>query len=578
MLHFLRSGRLILRKEFDFYVSSADGDDGNAGSNPDAPLATLGALSWEDGMSVGLVAGSLWREALNEPTIDNAILSGALGAQLPRVEGTNVVAVWTPHATEADVWEASIAHDDNVGGNTNRLTVYEDGTLLTRVANAATASSTPASFVNMRASVANPQTAQIHTSDSSDPNTNGKVYEVTFRTQAVFLGDGATVRRGYTRAVMSNDGSVKVGNNATVENWLTVDGTKHNALVESGDCTDFIACRSDSTTSYETAQSYFVNFTNDSAGRSVSWTRCGTVADRAGSRFGGSYINHDASAHSYASFTGEQLWCVDVSSGWDLSAEAVTLNGYYAKNANNALLCFTDAGIIDHLQVNNLGVSISGRITPRRITAGTIKFRHCVFAFQAGSSALVALSNALNGASLEFEHCVFYLVSSRPIFETVGTAWGSGGVGTLKINNCIFAYPASATAPIFVPANITYEGDNNVFVCNNDAGTNLNLNYQGVVYDTLATWRTASGQDANSVAFGPSHMTELFSGTLADGDFRLGGTGAGSTAAGLTAGPQTHWDWNARASAAGPPTAWPNAPDTLAECETYTTDPAAWDF
>jgi hypothetical protein len=90
--------------------------------------------------------------------------------------------------------------------------------------------------------------------------------------------------------------------------------------------------------------------------------------------------------------------------------------------------------------------------------------------------------------------------------------------------------------------------------------------------------RTASGQDADSIVLDAADLATLFSGTVENGDYRLAGSGAGSEAAALLAGPQFHWDFNQREAVAGPPSAHPTIPTTLAEHQTYISDPEAWDF
>ena len=132
-----------------------------------------------------------------------------------------------------------------------------------------------------------------------------------------------------------------------------------------------------------------------------------------------------------------------------------------------------------------------------------------------------------------------------------------------------------------------------------------------VTYQTLADWQTAtSGQDANSVYILPADqvagganalwlgyteaaaLTDLATIGPAVGDFRINpsarvyggdntayiGTYADGTTPITEAGPQLHWNWNTRAAVAGPPTRWPDVPETLAESRTYISDPAAWNF
>jgi hypothetical protein len=489
---------------------------------------------------------------------------------LLEITGADVVAEWTGHATEANVWEVELAHD---GFGSDRFTVYDtNGALLIRVDDAAECSASPGSYVYVKASDGDPATIQIHASDSQDPG--GQGYQVSVRASVVLLGDNARVEGLHVTKALGSGGSIKVGLNGNIRRIVSSDGTKHNVFLGSGSATDIIAVRSDPVTAEEPSKTYFVSYQDDPEGLDVAYTRCFAVSD--GSVGGAAFIQHgDTAGHSYRSFIGQQLASIGAGA-WEPSAETATIHGLFAKDVSFPFSAFTDDGTFAYFQILWLVAGAGRQITTNPITSGgaaTHRYRHGVFYDEGSNDGIFRQTDDFDGGTLDLENCVIYHNAFRPTFQHNG--WGDG---LLKINRTIIVYASNNPAPIDVPVGVEYEGDHNVFLCNTNGGTNLNLVYHGTTYDTLAAWQAATGQDANSIALGPTDLASLFSGTVANGDFTLGGAGAGAQAAALLAGPQNHWDWKARAVAAGPPTAWPDVPETLAESETYVSDPDAWVF
>jgi hypothetical protein len=95
----------------------------------------------------------------------------------------------------------------------------------------------------------------------------------------------------------------------------------------------------------------------------------------------------------------------------------------------------------------------------------------------------------------------------------------------------------------------------------------------------------ALGYDTNSRHYETASSyatikTNYFAGAPENGDFRLK-SGLGTFVDGVSlnlAGPQFHWDPNARAVAAGAPTQWWTPPANETERRAYINDPDAWDW
>ena len=148
----------------------------------------------------------------------------------------------------------------------------------------------------------------------------------------------------------------------------------------------------------------------------------------------------------------------------------------------------------------------------------------------------------------------------------------------------IFIINRTGTLPWFIIAN-TVASDYNVFVNHLAITDYWQQNPGSGTAFSLTEWRTESGQDTNSVELNAAQAATLFlNGVagMANGDFRLDPacplTFVDGTPLVGNAGPQEYYDWNTRTVEVGQPSRWPVPPATLAECETYITDPTAWDF
>jgi hypothetical protein len=170
--------------------------------------------------------------------------------------------------------------------------------------------------------------------------------------------------------------------------------------------------------------------------------------------------------------------------------------------------------------------------------------------------------------------------------------------GKAAMNYCVMDAEGRAASSVATG----YSGDHNVFFSFSGNTDDPFIHYNGSLYSykSLAGFQTASGTNANSVytkyADQTSGNTYAFwlgtkngTGGPEVGDFRINPTcrvfdSAGTARTGTftdgvsvtLAGPQTHWDYNTRASVAGPPTARPTLPTTIAQMRTLVNAPAAW--
>jgi hypothetical protein len=554
----------------DWFVDSVAGSDANNGTAQATPFATLAAVSTAVGVNptkttVSLKRGSLFRESL--PAAVTSCTDYGTG-NLPIVDGSDVITGWTVNGTNAAVWEKTLTID--TGG---RPRIFEDGILMPWVADLATCSITAGSRVLLNDG--GTVTLQMHPTGGGNPNSNGKTYEATVRASPVIMGDNCSLIGVHARRAISNNGAIEMGLNAIVQRCLAIDGSKHNILVGSGTLTDVIAARTDAVTPAEPSQTYIVGFTNDAAGKSLVFTRCGTISDAGGTKVGISLISHDNVAHTYDSISGTQLWAVDVGTAYSASANGISIQGLFVDNASSPLGgCFAAQVTLDYVQAHNTGVNsdMGSSITnTAALTPAFWKIRDSVFYSEGSTNNQIREAAAMDGMALTLQHVTSYTnADSRGL--TGGEGWSSG---TFNFNGCI-TYANTYGCSIEAPTGVTYVADNNAF-CTFNSSTSIWNTYHGTLHTTFAPFKAATGQDANSITYDPASGVP-FSGTPSAGDFRLSGSGVGASATALGAGPQNHWNWNTRTAVSGPPSAWPIVPRTLADAITYMSNPTAWSW
>lgn len=170
-----------LPKTPGWFVDSVNGLDTNSGTSKTEPLKTIAALlakTIATGDCIGLAAGSHWRETITIPA-DRVIVGSYGSGDAPIIDGADIATGWVQDGTHTNTYTISdTMPDDQV--NVNQC-VWEDGEPLDKVASAAACNSTPGSFYYSTITANVAYTIYIHPTDSTDPATNGKTYEISKR-------------------------------------------------------------------------------------------------------------------------------------------------------------------------------------------------------------------------------------------------------------------------------------------------------------------------------------------------------------------------------------------------------------
>ena len=576
---------------YTLYVDSVAGDDLNDGSAAGAPVQTL-ARAVElagDNSIIGLKRGGVWRESLDLSTLTapTVALYGSSG-DAPEITGADVVDTWTAVGGTTNVWTADVAHDSS---GTSRFRVFEDGVQLLRVADQATCDATPGSFVKVLASAGTPATIKIHTTNSDNPNSNGSTYEVTVRQSGIIGPHNTTLIGVTTGRVLSNNGSIDLVNttNGTLNRTLAIWGSKHNLGMGSGLAVDCIAVFADATIAEELSNSQFVAFLDDGTDETAILRRCGVI----GPAPGVDLLSH-GNPNPLASVTLEQFWAINT---LNFTGAASEIRGNYYKEVLGFPL---QGGTVNKSIMRQMA---NGAVTSPGTYADSTITDCCILVEQRGASNFNEVFRCNQVNAVVFENCAFYCNTSLSTGNY--TSWFANGNSDMDLTfnrNVVFF----GALLMQLASGATYVGDYNVWIKGQPGAAEqvTMLHYSVGSCVTLAQWQTATGQDANSVWLSVTDQSRgdpnaFWLGVAndendgpADGDWRINpnakvyggddapytGTFADGTTAITDAGAQNHWDWNARASASGPPSAEPAVPASLAEAKEYILAPDSWDF
>jgi hypothetical protein len=234
----------------DFYANSALGSDSYDGKSPGRPFATISKLQTEalakgNGANVGLARGSSWREYLNLSTLTGAKVfgygpNGSTSAALPKLDCANVAANanFTKTGGLTNVYQISWTHSIASDIGKRKLRAWVGGQRLKWVASQALCDAEAGTFHVPTGSIANPATIYIHSTGSTNPISDAKLYEITSREYALTVGGSYDVRYVHTTRNAHHDGSfvgpVDSGAAGYGEGILSTDGVVHNQWVSVG--------------------------------------------------------------------------------------------------------------------------------------------------------------------------------------------------------------------------------------------------------------------------------------------------------------------------------------------------------
>jgi hypothetical protein len=592
----------------DFYVDSVNGSDSNDGLTALTAFQTLSKARTEvlargSGTNLALVSGSDWREALNFGAT-TGITVGVVGTGSPPIiRCTDIATGWTqPDAVNfPNVWYLPNWISESIANNF-LLAVYEDSIeLVNLTSDLATLNATPGRTLITTSPDGN-DILYLHTSDSGNPNTNGKLYEASKRQAAIYT---ATSTNGYNLSVLgpvlgynaSSSAGAFISTSVINYNRIASVDSRRGCYLAQGTVTDCIF-RGSTPRRNAGDSNLAVFFTTIPGTFPGSVVRTGFLVgdnpDKTGYEDVAGLFSHNDQPGVTHSCTATQCWFVGLASAGGFRGTGISYTAPYIKNSGPFNLT-TGTTPADPPVTYGL---MSGGIANAGLASWDAK--HSFYHSCSYDNKPIRIANGF-----EIHNCVWISTNgSTGCMQPIST-----GINNLDLRNSIFlSINANALPLVDLNTNTGYTGDYNIFGTFR-ADFRIRCRYNGVTYQTLAAWQTATGQDANSAYILPADQTigganalflawaEASSGTLADhgpaqGDFRINpdarvyssadvayiGEFPDGTPLVANVGPQFHWDWNTRGVVAGPPTRWPVVPESEADQAAYIADPAAWDF
>ncbi len=224
-----------------YCVDATGGLDTNTGtsvngtcsdSSPWQTIAKVNTFSFSSGDYILFKRGEVWREQLTKT--ETGINIGVFGVgNKPLIDSSDEIlgASWSKTAGKTNVYQTAITIPSTGG----YVRIWENDTLLTRVASIDLVDATPSSYYPSSES-AGAATMYIHATASANPATNGKTYEYSARDWGVSVGASSTITNIETRRNYHNNGSMIAAADCILTDIEANDGSKHNILIEEG-CT-----------------------------------------------------------------------------------------------------------------------------------------------------------------------------------------------------------------------------------------------------------------------------------------------------------------------------------------------------
>ena len=532
----------------NYYVDSVNGNDSNNGTDANTPYQHLlniptfvpngtticlkrGDTFKNDYLSIGLggTGGPNGNGTVNNVTVEDY---GPSYLPAPLIDNSNTIAStsWSLVSGTSNLYQATVtgpgtSYTDSASMYVN---VFEcksapctptglggHDTFLATENTQATASSTPGSYYiagETTSGSSGPSnltsfTIFMYPSDGTNPGTNGYAYSYSDMPIGVnVFGSNLTVNNIMVKKSTSNSGGFYDGldgSNATFNNIESDQDAKHNILCGGG-CTINNSRFIDEY--YPSSGNMFVAFDQNGTGLPITLNNDTfidgvTTANNSISAIYG----HVAVAPGFSNLTvnGGLIEGVGVTSGWsgiNMGDSVGTVKEFI-----NGVTCFYTSGCIGGSATTT--VSNSQDISP--VSSGA-KF------LSESMAGAVTINSSLSCDDVGFNHNDVQTGTGQPltvssstfyIFSAAGaeTAINFGGVGSsLNLNNTLIDggpsggnyaiddTTATSTAP--------YVGNNNTFVTSNFNVGEVN----GTTYNSFASWKTATGQDANSGTTSPT--------------------------------------------------------------------------
>jgi hypothetical protein len=296
-----------------WFVDSVYGNDSNNGKTPLSAFATIAKLMtvYSAGHSAYLARGSSWREQLSIPGEDCKVIAYGTAAT-PVLDASNVITGFSKTGGRTNVYEKAVT-TAAVNGE-QYVNAWEDGAVLVRATSVANCDATPGSHYPT-AETGN-ITWYVHPSDSGNPDSNGKEYEVSVRDFGLdSIYDGTVATDLVVQKQQNCSGAIRTGRSAILTDIISYDGNKHNVYIKDGCVLNNVhAIRA---YHHSSTKSLFVYNEDVAVGLGITLNDC--IADNSGSILLGmtGFYGHNNTSGSFGKITYNRCEAINCYYGFD---------------------------------------------------------------------------------------------------------------------------------------------------------------------------------------------------------------------------------------------------------------------
>lgn len=561
-----------LKPMFDWYIDSNSAPGGNGISRATAYLA-IANVEIGAGDKIGLARGSLWREMLNLSPGDSARGYGT--GSLPTLDCADLTSGWTLSAhvdAGGVVYQRTLARDaSGVYRGQDVYRLWRGDTPITRLTSVAAVAASGVDAYWCTPNIGATTTAYLKLADAADPNAADIYANLRSAGVEAYTVDGARIEDVHVARPLGHYGGITAGRDANIRRVLVDDGGIHHVIAKSGLMEDVIAFGHDP---QQPSSIPLTFYGNDTGGLAFEARRVMVIMPSGQSVWQALYA-HDSVGNNHASGTINGL--ISIRSGATfLTSLQQDFNDIYAYDVSRVLSAGNSA--VTGINVRRAWGAV---VNPNQVVyiiggSAPVLIEHCAF-YTSGTSSNSHFPMLVTGVARLKNNIVHSKAATFFIFNAAAP------VGSEHIDNIWILDRGGANEFCTIPSNV--HSDYNVYIQANAGDFFWRETTGGSLYTSLATWRSASGKDANSVVLDLTQANDLFlNGVagIANGDFRLNAsctlTFADGTPIISRAGPRQYLDWTTRQVVDGQPSQWLTPPVTRDECVTYASAPDAWDF
>lgn len=474
-----------------YYISN-NGLDANNGLTHLTPFKTIAkALTLiSDDTTLKFECGSVFYESLVYNNSDLTFESYGVGNK-PVIDGSSVIT--TPTLVSGNVYTTTNIYN-TATTQSIRPMILENGVPMQPVGTQAECEALANSYVALVGDgVANgTYSIMFHTSDSVSPLTNGKVYRTNTRDAINPLNDSTsncTARNLEIRySVYPTNLPIIGGNGHKIESCVSRYGTKHNIYASGNSIVkDCVAYGSEIQGEYGRTATLFVAYKNIADGtETFVFDSCTAIMDlkKQGKVMGSgqsAFLSHCGTG-KFKTGKLENCYVRGCSSsfGFGTTTNVEVNNCYFEKMSGR---CIQNTS--DKTSIRNSFLQVNFSTNSTTTENGIVSYKNNTFINHRYATCATA--------TMTLDNCLFY--GGNNLFRSealMATSLTSGALKLTMNNTIIFGYNNFTHGVI----GTDYIGNYNIFF---RAYGEIRAYYNGVQYQTLSSWQTATGQDAQSV-------------------------------------------------------------------------------